>query len=147
VHGFDEFFGNLYHLNAEEEPELPDYPNDPAFLKAFGPRGVLHSKATATENPLPPDPRLVPGGKQIVEDTGPLTAQRLADVVERIDGSARISCCGPCLNVSSATSTKRYSVLSVKCDGFGGRRISPAAENQVGCVTGRCLRSGLWQRV
>ncbi len=41
VHGFDEFFGNLYHLNAEEEPELPDYPKDPAFKKKFGPRGVL----------------------------------------------------------------------------------------------------------
>jgi arylsulfatase A-like enzyme len=45
VHGFDEFFGNLYHLNAEEEPELPDYPKDPAFKKQFGPRGVLHCKA------------------------------------------------------------------------------------------------------
>ena len=42
MHGFDEFFGNLYHLNAEEEPELPDYPKDPAFKKRFGPRGVLH---------------------------------------------------------------------------------------------------------
>src|SRR6266699_1227394 len=42
VHGFDEFFGNLYHLNAEEEPENEDYPKDPAFLREFGPRGVLH---------------------------------------------------------------------------------------------------------
>ena len=41
VNGFDEFFGNLYHLNAEEEPELPDYPKDPAYCKKFGPRGVL----------------------------------------------------------------------------------------------------------
>src|SRR6202041_1481 len=46
VHGFDEFFGNLYHLNAEEEPELPDYPKDPKFKAAFGPRGVLHCLAT-----------------------------------------------------------------------------------------------------
>src|ERR1051326_7545669 len=46
VHGFDEFFGNLYHLNAEEEPENPDYPKDPAFRKRFGPRGVLKCKAT-----------------------------------------------------------------------------------------------------
>ena len=46
VHGFDEFFGNLYHLNAEEEPELPDYPKDPEFKAMFGPRGVLHCKAT-----------------------------------------------------------------------------------------------------
>ena len=42
MHGFDEFFGNLYHLNAEEEPEDPDYPKDPEFKKLFGPRGVLH---------------------------------------------------------------------------------------------------------
>ena len=46
VHGFDEFFGNLYHLNAEEEPELPDYPKDPKFKEMFGPRGVLHCVAT-----------------------------------------------------------------------------------------------------
>src|SRR5262245_3911711 len=46
VHGFDEFFGNLYHLNAEEEPENPDYPKDPNFRKRFGPRGVLHCWAT-----------------------------------------------------------------------------------------------------
>ena len=45
MHGFDEFFGNLYHLNAEEEPELPDYPKDPAFREKFGPRGVLHTWA------------------------------------------------------------------------------------------------------
>ena len=48
VHGFDEFFGNLYHLNAEEEPEHPDYPKDPAFKAKFGPRGVLKCKATDT---------------------------------------------------------------------------------------------------
>ena len=48
MHGFDEFFGSLYHLNAEEEPELPDYPKDPEFRKRFGPRGVLHTYATAT---------------------------------------------------------------------------------------------------
>src|SRR6202021_1834554 len=46
-HGFDEFYGNLYHLNADEKPELPDYPKDPKFLATFGPRGVLHCKATS----------------------------------------------------------------------------------------------------
>ena len=56
VHGFDEFFGNLYHLNAEEEPELPDYPKDPSFLKAFGPRGVMHTWATDTDDATT-DPR------------------------------------------------------------------------------------------
>ncbi|MEI9947542.1 MAG: arylsulfatase [Pseudomonadota bacterium] len=64
-HGFDEFFGNLYHLNAEEEPENPDYPKDPAFKKRFGPRGVIHSKAD---------------GK--IEDTGPLTKKRMETVDE-----------------------------------------------------------------
>ena len=62
-HGFDEFFGNLYHLNAEEEPENEDYPKDPEFRKEFGPRGVIHSWA-------------LPGGKQKIEDTGPLTKKR-----------------------------------------------------------------------
>ncbi|MGK4302203.1 sulfatase-like hydrolase/transferase, partial [Klebsiella pneumoniae] len=49
AHGFDEFFGNLYHLNAEEEPENPDYPKIPKFREKFGPRGVLHCWATTTE--------------------------------------------------------------------------------------------------
>ncbi len=56
VHGFDEFFGNLYHLNAEEEPEDPDYPKDPAFRAKFGPRGVLKCKASETDDPTV-DPR------------------------------------------------------------------------------------------
>ena len=51
VHGFDEFFGNLYHLNAEEEPEDADYPKDPRYKEQFGPRGVLHSYATTTDDP------------------------------------------------------------------------------------------------
>jgi arylsulfatase A-like enzyme len=88
VHGFDEFFGNLYHLNAEEEPELPDYPKDPAFLKQFGPRGVLHCFATPDDNPLPPDPRSGPWGKQTVEDTGPLTKKRMETIDEEITAGA-----------------------------------------------------------
>jgi len=67
MHGFDEFFGNLYHLNAEEEPENEDYPKNPEFRKKFGPRGVIHSWA-------------LPGGKQKVEDTGPLTKKRMETV-------------------------------------------------------------------
>src|SRR5207244_2493459 len=50
VHGFDEFFGHLYHLNSEEEPELPDYPKDPAFRAKFGPRGVMDCKASGTDD-------------------------------------------------------------------------------------------------
>ena len=61
VHGFDEFFGNLYHLNAEEEPELPDYPKDPAFRKKFGPRGVLDCKASTDDATV--DPRFGKVGK------------------------------------------------------------------------------------
>ena len=56
VHGFDEFFGNLYHLNAEEEPEHADYPKDPEFKAKFGPRGVLKCKATDSDDPTV-DPR------------------------------------------------------------------------------------------
>ncbi|WP_448697572.1 arylsulfatase [Mucilaginibacter sp. AW1-3] len=63
AHGFDEFFGNLYHLNAEEEPENPDYPKGADFKKSFGPRGVIHSTAD---------------GK--IEDTGPLTKKRMETV-------------------------------------------------------------------
>jgi arylsulfatase len=88
VHGFDEFFGNLYHLNAEEEPELPDYPKDPKFKEKFGPRGVLHCTATATESKLPPDPRFGPWGKQTVEDTGPLTKKRMETIDEEITSAA-----------------------------------------------------------
>ena len=82
VHGFDEFFGNLYHLNAEEEPENPDYPKDPEFNSPrFGPRGVLKCVATANETPGD-DPRFGPWGKQKCEDTGPLTKKRM----ETVDG-------------------------------------------------------------
>jgi arylsulfatase A-like enzyme len=67
MHGFDEFFGNLYHLNAEEEPENMDYPKNPAFRKKFGPRGVIKSKADGK-------------GGQTVEDTGPLTKKRMETI-------------------------------------------------------------------
>jgi arylsulfatase len=81
VHGFDEFFGNFYHLNAEEEPENVDYPQDPAFKQKFGPRGVFKCVATTTVTPGD-DPRFGPWGKQKCEDTGPLTKQRM----ETFDG-------------------------------------------------------------
>ena len=65
VHGFDVFFGNLYHLNAEDEPEHPDYPKNPAFRAQFGPRGVLKCVATATDTPGD-DPRFGPWGSRNV---------------------------------------------------------------------------------
>jgi arylsulfatase A-like enzyme len=71
LHGFDEFFGNLYHLNAEEEPEDPDYPKDPQFRKRFGPRGVLRCKADGK-------------GGQTIEDTGPLSKKRMETIDEEV---------------------------------------------------------------
>jgi arylsulfatase len=88
VHGFDVFFGNLYHLNAEQEPEHPDYPNNPQFLAKFGPRGVLRCTATATDNPAPPDPRFGPWGKQTCQDTGPLTIKRMETIDEELTKSS-----------------------------------------------------------
>ena len=70
-HGFDEFFGNLYHLNAEEEPENPDYPKNPEFKKKFGPRGVIKSSAD---------------GK--IQDTGPLSKKRMETIDEDVNSGA-----------------------------------------------------------
>ena len=70
-HGFDEFFGNLYHLNAEEEPENPDYPQNPEFKKRFGPRGVIHSFADGR-----------------ITDTGPLTRKRMETIDEEVNVKA-----------------------------------------------------------
>src|SRR5262249_48763029 len=75
MHGFDEFFGNLYHLNAEEEPELRDYPKDPEFRKKYGPRGVLHCWAN-------------PDGTQKIENTGPLTRKRMETIDDEIVAAA-----------------------------------------------------------
>jgi arylsulfatase A-like enzyme len=79
VHGFDEFYGNLYHLNAEEEPELADYPKNPAFRQKYGPRGVMDSKASETDDPTV-DPRFGRVGKQTIKDTGPLTRKRMETI-------------------------------------------------------------------
>jgi arylsulfatase len=75
VHGFDEFFGNLYHLNAEEEPENPDYPKDPNFKKRFGPRGVLKCKADGK-------------GGQTIKDTGALTRKRMETIDDETNNAA-----------------------------------------------------------
>ncbi len=87
VNGFDEFFGNLYHLNAEEEPELPDYPKDPAYLAKFGPRGVLHTWATDKDDATV-DPRFGKVGKQKIEDTGALTKKRMETVDDETSAAA-----------------------------------------------------------
>ncbi|MFO0931549.1 MAG: arylsulfatase [Planctomycetota bacterium] len=75
MHGFDEFFGNLYHLNAEEEPENRNYPADPEFRKKFGPRGVLKCKADGK-------------GGQTIENTGPLTKKRMETIDDETSDAA-----------------------------------------------------------
>ena len=87
VNGFDEFFGNLYHLNAEEEPELPDYPKNPAFKAKWGPRGVLKCKATDKDDPTE-DPRFGRVGKQTIDDTGPLTKKRMETIDDETSAAA-----------------------------------------------------------
>jgi arylsulfatase len=87
VHGFDEFYGNLYHLNAEEEPELPDYPKTPAFREKFGPRGVLDCKASDKDDPTV-DSRFGRVGKQVCKDTGPLTKKRMVTIDDDIANRA-----------------------------------------------------------
>ena len=79
VHGFDEFFGNLYHLNAEEEPESPEYPKDPRYRQQFGPRGVLHCWATTSDDTTT-DPVFGKVGMQKIENTGPLTVKRMETI-------------------------------------------------------------------
>jgi arylsulfatase len=79
VHGFDEFFGNLYHLNAEEEPEQADYPSDHPAMEFFKPRGVLDCKASDVDDPTE-DARFGRVGRQVIEDTGPLTRKRMETV-------------------------------------------------------------------
>jgi arylsulfatase A-like enzyme len=76
IHGFDEFLGNLYHLNAEEEPENLDYPKDPEFRKKFGPRGVIHSMADGK-------------GGQTIEDTGALTKKRMETIDDETVAAAK----------------------------------------------------------
>jgi len=89
VHGFDEWFGNLYHLNAEEEPEELDYPGqkNPAYLAKYGPRGVLHAWATNVDDPTT-DPVFGRVGKQRIEDTGKLTRKRMVTIDREVTDAA-----------------------------------------------------------
>jgi arylsulfatase A-like enzyme len=87
VRGFDEFFGNLYHLNAEEDPESRTYPRDPRFLQALGPRGVLHCKASDRDDPTE-QPRWGRVGRQTIEDTGPLTRKRMETIDDETSAAA-----------------------------------------------------------
>ena len=91
VHGFDEFYGNLYHLNAEEEPEQPDWPSPedfPEFNKLARPRGVIHSWATDEVDDTV-DGRYGPRGRQRIEDTGALTKKRMETVDDEFAAAAK----------------------------------------------------------
>jgi arylsulfatase len=91
AHGFDEFFGNLYHLNAEEDPETADYPPEkdfPEFRKRFGPRGVIHSWASDKDDSTE-EPRWGRVGKQRIEDTGPLAKKRMETCDDEFVGAAK----------------------------------------------------------
>jgi len=91
AHGFDEFFGNLYHLNAEEEPEMYDYPKEkdfPKFKQTFGPCGVLHCWATDKDDSTD-QPRWGRVGRQKIEDTGPLTTKRMETCDDEFAAAAK----------------------------------------------------------
>ncbi len=91
VHGFDEFYGNLYHLNAEEDPESDDWPPTdrfPRFNQIFRPRGVLRCRASEVDDPTE-DPRYGRVGKQTIEDTGPLTRKRMETIDDEILAEAQ----------------------------------------------------------
>ena len=87
VHGFDEFYGNLYHLNAEEDPESRTYPRDPRFLQALGPRGVLRCKASDRDDPTD-HPRWGKVGRQTIEDTGALNKKRMETIDDETSAAA-----------------------------------------------------------
>lgn len=87
VHGFDEFYGNLYHLNTEEEPYLKTWPNDPDFDARYRPRGVLDTKATDYDDPTS-DARFGKVGKQVIKDTGPLDPKRMETVDDEFNARA-----------------------------------------------------------
>ena len=88
VHGFDEFFGNLYHLNTEEEPELGDWPKDAGYNARYRPRGVLRTTATTVDDPTV-DPRFGKVGRQKIEDTGPLNRKRMETADEEFLAAAK----------------------------------------------------------
>jgi len=121
VHGFDEFFGNLYHLNAEEEPECEDYPDPkkfPEFAKKFGPRGVLHSFANAD-------------GTQTIEDTGHLTKKRMETMDEEITEGAigfiekQVKADKPFFCWYNSTKMHIWTHLKDECKGVTGLGVFP----------------------
>lgn len=122
-HGFDEFFGNLYHLNAEEEPERPYWPgNDPAFLKAYNPRGVIHSYAD---------------GK--IEDTGPLTVKRM----ETVDDETTKACEDFITKQANASTPFFVWMNFTRMHIF--THVRPEYEGKAGLGKGYFYADGMWE--
>jgi len=130
AHGFDEFFGNLYHLNAEEEPENPDYPKSPEFRKKFGPRGVIHSFSN---------------GK--ITDTGPLTRKRMETIDEEVTARAldfmqRAKASNkPFFLWWNSTRMHIWTHLKPESKGKTGLGVYPTAWSSTTATSGRCSRS------
>jgi arylsulfatase A-like enzyme len=145
VHGFDEFFGNLYHLNAEEEPENPDYPKNPEFRAKFGPRGVMRCKASDRDDPTE-DPRFGRVGKQTIEDTGPLTRKRMETVdgeflgaaLDFIDRQSRANT--PFLCWFNATRMHIYTHLKAESKGKTGLGIVADGMTEFDDMVGQLLK-------
>src|SRR5262249_20761303 len=135
VHGFDEFFGNLYHLNAEEDTEDFNYPKDPKFKELFGPRGVISSEATEKDDQTE-QPRWGRIGKQTIEDTGPLTRKRMETIDDETSAAA--------VNFieRQAKVGKPTTEISLLCDMRIGRLYS---WNSACREPWECGRSRLWR--
>jgi len=145
VHGFDEFFGNLYHLNAEQEPENSDYPKNPEFRKKFGPRGVLRCKASDKDDPTV-DEQFGKVGKQVIENTGALTTKRMQTIDTEftdaaIDFMGRKAQEGkPWFCYYNSTRTHIWTHLRKEIEGRTGLGIYPDAMTELDENVGRLLR-------
>jgi arylsulfatase A-like enzyme len=137
AHGFDEFFGNLYHLNAQEDPENPDYPSKkefPKFFETFGPRGVIHSYATDKDDTTV-EPRWGKVGKQKIEDTGPLNTKRMETCDDEFVAAAARPRSVRATSFSTSVTTGTYSA----CASTTGRWSSWSSGAMGRCRSGRTV--------
>ena len=134
MHGFDEFLGNLYHFNAEEEPENLDYPKNPEFRKKYGPRGVLHTWADGK-------------GGQKIENTGPLTKKRMETIDDETVAAAKefITRAGQSRQAVLRLVERHAHALPYPCEGgdiaaFPGRMNTATAWSSTTCTSANCSR-------
>jgi arylsulfatase len=145
VHGFDEFFGYLYHLNAMEEPEDPEYPKNPQFRAQFGPRNIVDSTASDRDDPTE-DPRFGRVGKQVIKDAGPLTRKRMETVEDEflarslafIDKSAKAN--QPFFLWHSSTRLHSKTHLSSKWESSSGYGLAADGMSELDHVVGEILK-------